>query len=262
MSWECLNYTIKQSDTQGADRLMLICIANEMNASGEGDCSLAYLAKSANCSVPAARRTIRRLQSLDELDVDIRGGRNFGRGPVNRYRMKRYRQLNGYEEPDEAPADPEPEAPPVPMRLVTDDPPAGPKPAEGKTGRKPKSHKYIDPRKIVDGLIPRGKGETPLEVYREIFTVVSKPQIMDMAEKVKDLDTWRAACYECGTWEKPNYRRTLAYYFELLNGGGNGTNRRGGGNPGPGWDRPGRIEPDPEQDPELAWLIEQGVIGR
>ena len=91
---------------------------------------------------------------------------------------------------------------------------------------RPSIHANMDPRKIVNGLIPAGTGSTPFEVYREVFTAnPSKTQIAAMMTTATDLEKWRTVCNE---WTLKGYRsNNFAGLLDVyLNGwrSGNGYN--------------------------------------
>jgi hypothetical protein len=56
-------------------------------------------------------------------------------------------------------------------------------------------HKYFDPTKLVEGFVPGGEGETPIEVYFERFKPaehkLKAPQQDDLQRAVTDLERWR-----------------------------------------------------------------------
>lgn len=93
---------------------------------------------------------------------------------------------------------PPPSAAP-PFQPVLDDPPSGPKvppPTRGTV-----TSRFFDPRKLVNGLIGEGKGETPVEVYLEFFEStkskgcgLSVRQMETMVKEIVDLEKWRAIC--------------------------------------------------------------------
>lgn len=89
-------------------------------------------------------------------------------------------------------------SPPVHQPML-EDLPSGPKTVPKTKGIV--TSKFFDPRKLIDGLIPEGEGETPVEVYLEFFEVtrdkgcgLSKPQMKTMVAEITDLDKWRAIC--------------------------------------------------------------------
>ncbi len=75
---------------------------------------------------------------------------------------------------------------------------------------KPKAEPLIyDPRKLVEGYIPAGKGATAIEVYFERYSPstykLTKPQQDDIKRVVTDLDVWRNAVTE---WSLSGSRAT------------------------------------------------------
>lgn len=94
------------------------------------------------------------------------------------------------------------------------------------TPSRPSIHKNIDPRKIINGLIPAGTGSTPFEVYREVFTAnPSKTQITAMMTTATNLEKWRTVCNE---WTLKGYRaNNFAGLLDVYQNGwrsGNGYN--------------------------------------
>ena len=88
------------------------------------------------------------------------------------------------------------------LPLVLEDPPGGPKKRPKRRGRV--TGRNIDPRKLVDGYIPPGAGDTPYEVYREVFNYTpSKPQIRAIMDNVTDLELWRKIL---NAWALRGYR--------------------------------------------------------
>lgn len=81
-----------------------------------------------------------------------------------------------------------------------------PTPTNGKANGKSHLHANMDPRKIIDGLIPEGQGTTPLEVYREAYaTTPTVFQIRAMMDTVSDLARWREVCKTTALkgWKSP-----------------------------------------------------------
>lgn len=75
---------------------------------------------------------------------------------------------------------------------------------------KPKAEPLIyDPRKLIGGYIPAGKGETAIEVYFERYSpakyTLNKPQQDDIQRVVTDLDVWRNAV---GEWSLAGHKAT------------------------------------------------------
>lgn len=110
--------------------------------------------------------------------------------------------------------------------------PAQPAPAPTSKRRGRVTKDFIDPRKLVAGMVPAGQGETPVEIHREFFDWsnpaegLSRFNCQVIADEIKDLGKWREACR---AWAERGYR---------------GGNREGlqdwyrGGNPAAGKDRP------------------------
>lgn len=68
---------------------------------------------------------------------------------------------------------------------------------------------FIDPRKLIAGMIPTGQGTTPVEIHREFFDWstpsegLSRFNCQVITDEVKDLDKWRATCR---AWAEKGYR--------------------------------------------------------
>ena len=82
MSYKVVRHVLEKSQTKGAQRLILLVIAEHADESGISWPSIETIARLANCSTRYVQRTIRNLNS-EELIID-RGG---GRSRSNRYRI-------------------------------------------------------------------------------------------------------------------------------------------------------------------------------
>lgn len=92
MSIKCMNYVWEQSQTKGADRLMLLAIADSCNDDGEWAPGVARLAEKCGVTDRAAQYTLRRLEDQGELAVLAGEGFPTKNGRTNKYVMKRYRE--------------------------------------------------------------------------------------------------------------------------------------------------------------------------
>jgi len=82
MSFEAIRWILENSKTKGAQRLILIVIAEHADKNGLAWPSVETIARLANCSARFVKQTIAKLES-GELVIE-RGG---GRGRSNRYRI-------------------------------------------------------------------------------------------------------------------------------------------------------------------------------
>ena len=82
-----------------------------------------------------------------------------------------------------------------------------PAPPPKRRGRVTKD--FIDPRKLIAGMIPAGQGTTPVEIHREFFDWsnpaegLSRFNSQVVTDEIKDLDRWRATCR---AWAEKGYR--------------------------------------------------------
>ena len=93
MSIKCMNYVWEQSETTGADRLMLLALAYSCNDDGEWSPGVARLADKCKVSERAAQYTLRRLEELGELEIHTGQGFATKNGRTNKYVMKRYQEV-------------------------------------------------------------------------------------------------------------------------------------------------------------------------
>lgn len=82
MSFEAVRWILENSKTKGAQRLILVVIAEHADKNGLAWPSIETIARLANCSERFVKETIAKLES-GELIIE-RGG---GRGRSNRYRI-------------------------------------------------------------------------------------------------------------------------------------------------------------------------------
>ena len=82
MSFEAVRHVLENSKTKGAQRLILVVIAEHADKNGLAWPSVDTIARLANCSERFVKKTISELKS-EELTIE-RGG---GRGRSNRYRI-------------------------------------------------------------------------------------------------------------------------------------------------------------------------------
>ena len=82
MSIEAVRWVLEKSRTKGAERMIMVVIAEHADTQGLAWPSIETIARLANCSPRYVKNTIRRL-SQDELVIE-KGG---GRGRSNRYRI-------------------------------------------------------------------------------------------------------------------------------------------------------------------------------
>ena len=82
MSFEAIRWILENSKTKGAQRLILVVIAEHADKNGLAWPSVETIARLANCSERFVKQTIAKLES-GELVIE-RGG---GRGRSNRYRI-------------------------------------------------------------------------------------------------------------------------------------------------------------------------------
>jgi hypothetical protein len=82
MSIEAVRHVLERSKTKGAQRLILIAIAEHADSNGIAWPSIETIARLANCSGRFVKETIKKLKS-GELIIE-KGG---GRGRSNRYRI-------------------------------------------------------------------------------------------------------------------------------------------------------------------------------
>lgn len=82
MSFEAVRHVLENSKTKGAQRLILVVIAEHADKNGLAWPSIQTIARLANCSARFVKETIAKLKS-GELVIE-RGG---GRGRSNRYRI-------------------------------------------------------------------------------------------------------------------------------------------------------------------------------
>lgn len=89
--------------------------------------------------------------------------------------------------------------------------------------RQPSAWDYFDPRKLVNGRMPAGRGATPIEVYLESFSpdemrrarVHFDPTVKAALEReVADLERWRAAvaAWKLSGHKPGNWRGMLDWY--------------------------------------------------
>lgn len=111
------------------------------------------------------------------------------------------------------------------------DPPTDKRPKAATNGRlKPKAvtHRHYDPRKVVQGFIPAGKGETAVEVYFERFSPaqykLTAPNQDDIIAAVQDLDLWRrvVTAWSQNDYNPKNISGMLDWYKDPARFGGNG----------------------------------------
>lgn len=83
---------------------------------------------------------------------------------------------------------------------------------------------YLDPRRLVRGVIPPGTGQTPIEVYHEFFSLAQSKLNhiqQDQVRAVDDLDRWRATLR---FWAMSGYRpANVAGQLDRYSGASNGT---------------------------------------
>ena len=82
MSFEAVRHVLENSKTKGAQRLILVVVAEHADKNGLAWPSIETIARLANCSERFVKKTISELKS-EELTIE-RGG---GRGRSNRYRI-------------------------------------------------------------------------------------------------------------------------------------------------------------------------------
>ncbi len=164
--------------------------------------------------------------------------------------------------------------------FVTEDPPIRqptPTAAPAKPRRGRVTNDMIDLRKLgPDGMIPRGKGETPVEIWREFLSTPTKAQMKALTEEVDDLGAWRKTVEECRMWQFPTPARVLERYHEILKGDSNGQRIAAGQRSGPslshkaakangGWNRPERVVPTEADEREaerfIAFMAQQQRAG-
>jgi hypothetical protein len=88
MSVEAFSAVLNHSQAKGTDKVILLGIAWHLSTDPELGCwaSQETLASYANCSVRQVRRAITNLVEIEELEVVIHGGNNYGQiRPTNRY---------------------------------------------------------------------------------------------------------------------------------------------------------------------------------
>ena len=90
MSIEAVRHVLERSKTKGAQRLILIVIADHADREGIAWPSVQTIARLANCSERFVKKTIKKLKS-GELIIE-KGG---GRGRSNRYRIPLERVNSG-----------------------------------------------------------------------------------------------------------------------------------------------------------------------
>lgn len=92
---------------------------------------------------------------------------------------------------------------------ATEPAPANPEPAPQSKRRGRVTKDFIDPRKLIAGMIPEGKGETPVEIHREFFDWGTPSEGLStfnckvITDEVKDLEKWRATCR---AWAEKGFR--------------------------------------------------------
>lgn len=86
-----MNYVWEYSETTGADRLMLLALADSCNDDGEWSPGVTTLAAKCRVSERAAQYTLRRLQEMGEVAVLKQQGFRTKTGNTNKYVMARYR---------------------------------------------------------------------------------------------------------------------------------------------------------------------------
>lgn len=74
---------------------------------------------------------------------------------------------------------------------------------------------HYDPRQVdKDGLLPKGSGETQIEIWRESFMwTPTAAQIADMNEKATDLDKWRKVTADCAVKGFRSYPNVMDVYM-------------------------------------------------
>lgn len=97
MSIKCMNYVWEHSETTGADRLMLLALADSCNDDGEWSPGVSRLADKCKVSERAAQYTLRRLEELGEIKILHQQGFKTKTGHTNKYVMARYRLHVGLE---------------------------------------------------------------------------------------------------------------------------------------------------------------------
>lgn len=95
MSIKCMNYVWEHSETEGADRLMLLALADSCSDDGEWSPGVTSLAKKCNVKERAAQYTLRRLVDAGEIAVELNAGFNTKTGRTNKYIMVRYLNFKG-----------------------------------------------------------------------------------------------------------------------------------------------------------------------
>ena len=98
MSIKCMNYVWEHSKTTGADRLMLLALADSCNDDGEWSPGVSRLADKCQVSERAAQYTLRRLEEMGEIEILHQQGFKTKTGHTNKYLMKRYQQRVGQAE--------------------------------------------------------------------------------------------------------------------------------------------------------------------
>lgn len=102
-----------------------------------------------------------------------------------------------------------------------------PAPTSNRRGRVTKD--FIDPRKLIAGMIPVGQGTTPVEIHREFFDWSTPSEGLSdfnsrvITDEVRDLDKWRETCR---AWAEIGYRGGNRKGLQDWYKGGNQTARK------------------------------------
>jgi len=93
-------YVFEHPTLKGADRLMMLAIADYADEAGSCYPSYNRLAKKCNVSDRSAKATVKRLEDVGEIAVVRFAGIKTPSGNTNRYFMIRWRELNGFKSDD------------------------------------------------------------------------------------------------------------------------------------------------------------------
>lgn len=74
MSVQAISWVLDHSETVGATRLVMIGIANHVDARGDGWAYVSEVLRAANCSEKSYYRAVDIAGEMGELEVDLRGG--------------------------------------------------------------------------------------------------------------------------------------------------------------------------------------------
>ena len=95
MSVKALSWAFNESSAVGADRLVLLALADTMNDEGECWPSVKWLARKAKVSESTARRCLRNLEDLGEI-ITVDGGGSEAAERAGFRKLRGDRNTNAY----------------------------------------------------------------------------------------------------------------------------------------------------------------------